>query len=98
MKLNLEVIGGPMDGLNFEISQDGAIIGREDYNTVPLPYDRFVSREHAKLEIRDNEWIIEDLKSTNGTFIDGERIVDPKPLNDNMIFKVGRTDLLANII
>jgi len=49
------------------------IIGRHPSSNIVIP-DPFISRRHAKIYHRDGEWVIEDLGSTNGTFVDGEDI------------------------
>jgi pSer/pThr/pTyr-binding forkhead associated (FHA) protein len=54
-------------------------IGRADYNDLVLP-DESVSTTHAKLQRREGVWVLVDLDSTNGTFIDGDQIKGEAPL------------------
>src|SRR5467141_1596084 len=54
-------------------------IGRADYNDIVLP-DPSVSTAHAKLQRREGVWVVVDLDSTNGTFVDGERVTGESPL------------------
>ncbi len=49
------------------------ILGRHPSNNIVIP-DPFVSRRHARIRYVDGKWVIEDLGSTNGTFVDGEDI------------------------
>ena len=56
-----------------------ANIGRGDYNDVVIA-DPSVSTMHAKLQRRDAVWILTDLGSTNGTFVEGERLTGEAPL------------------
>src|SRR5207248_11268843 len=48
-------------------------IGRADYNDLVVP-DPSVSTSHAKLQRREGVWVLVDLDSTNGTFVDGEQV------------------------
>jgi pSer/pThr/pTyr-binding forkhead associated (FHA) protein len=52
------------------------------------------SRNHAAIEVRDALVLLEDLGSTNGTMIDGERISGPVELQNQMEFQVGSTTLM----
>jgi len=54
-------------------------IGRAEYNDVVLP-DESVSTMHAKLQRREGVWVLVDVDSTNGTFVDGERVQGETPL------------------
>jgi pSer/pThr/pTyr-binding forkhead associated (FHA) protein len=56
-------------------------IGREPKSTVCIN-DASVSRGHARITIKDNEVILEDLRSKNGTQVMGEEINGPTPLKD----------------
>lgn len=61
----------------FEVSAAGAVLGRDDAAAVAIPLDG-VSREHARIKWDGRGWWIEDLKSTNGTFVNGEKVVREK--------------------
>lgn len=63
-------------------------IGRKEGNTVILT-DKFVSGNHAKLLVKNNELFIEDLNSTNGVFVNGEKINDKFKLRPNDKIKIG---------
>ncbi len=90
MKVNLEILSGPTDGevFSFKNSLD---IGRDPGANLSLPLDRFISRHHAKILLAQPECFLEDLNSTNGTFIDNNRIQGRIILNNGQIFRVGRT-------
>ncbi|MDD7795645.1 FHA domain-containing protein [Clostridium sp. 'White wine YQ'] len=68
--------------------RDTVSIGRRDDNSIILT-DSFVSGHHAKLFIRNNNFYVEDLGSTNGTFINGSRIDGSAKLNVNDELKIG---------
>ena len=55
--------------------------------------DDFVSTHHARLMPRGSHWIVEDLGSTNGTWIDRERVTAPTVLQPGMPLRIGRTTL-----
>lgn len=72
----LEVLtseGGLAKGQVFKINKAGLTIGRGTHNDVVLP-DSFASQEHAKLFHKNGEVWLEDLGSTNGTWVNGEKI------------------------
>ncbi|MBN2371457.1 MAG: FHA domain-containing protein [Vicinamibacteria bacterium] len=90
-------MNGPLDGEVMAIEAFGeppeATFGRHDKCLVSLPDDPETSRKHARLLWRDGAWWIEDLGSTNGTFV-GEfaqqrRISSPVMLHYGEIFRVG---------
>lgn len=68
-------------------------IGRKSENTVVIP-DPSVSGFHAAITIDENKAFLEDLGSTNGTFIDGEKIVMPFRLKDNTSILIGASNLV----
>ena len=88
MKVNLEVLSGPMDGHIFQFNSSSDI-GRE--GKLRLAVDRFVSRRHAIVELQGSSVFLEDLASTNGTFLDDERLDGRVPLPNGKVFRVGRT-------
>lgn len=85
----LEVVtDGALRGTRFRIESALAHIGRGDHNTVRLP-DGSVSGSHATLLHRGGAWHLADLGSTNGTYIDGERITGERPLSGAAELRVG---------
>lgn len=88
MNVSLEVLSGPLDGhvYQFHATSD---IGREA--KLKLAVDRFVSRRHAILEVGARGVILEDLESTNGTFVDDARVQGRVDLSNGKVFRIGRT-------
>jgi hypothetical protein len=87
------VLDGPglRKGTTFEISA-ATIVGRDRASELPLNGDEFASGRHARIEPRaDGVWI-EDLGSTNGTFVNGERITSER-LSPGDVVRVGQTEL-----
>jgi pSer/pThr/pTyr-binding forkhead associated (FHA) protein len=79
---------GELKGQRLPIKVPVANIGRGDYNDVILA-DPSVSTMHAKLQRRDAIWILTDLGSTNGTFVEGERLTGEMPLSPGTTIKFG---------
>ena len=67
-------------------------LGRNPTNTVSL-LDSYVSSDHALLSWRDGRWWLEDLKSTNGTFVNRERVRHPTEVAYGDLIQIGRTTL-----
>lgn len=88
MRVKLEVLSGPMDGHLFQFNHD-VDLGRE--GKLRVPYDRFISRRHLALELQGTRLFLEDLNSTNGTFLDEERLEGKAELTNGQVFRVGRT-------
>ena len=97
--LVLTFMSGPSDGEVITLAAHGdsarVSFGRLATCTVSLPDDPDVSREHARLTWRDGAWWVEDLGSSNGTFL-GEfaatrRLTSATRLSAGDIFRVGRT-------
>jgi pSer/pThr/pTyr-binding forkhead associated (FHA) protein len=68
-------------------------IGRADYNDLVLP-DPSVSTSHAKLQRREGVWVLVDLESTNGTFVDGEQVKGDAPLAPGALVRFGDVQLV----
>jgi pSer/pThr/pTyr-binding forkhead associated (FHA) protein len=67
-------------------------IGRAPDSTLVLT-DDYVSTRHARLVPRGDQWLIEDLGSTNGTFLARDRVTSPTPVPVGVPIRVGRTVL-----
>jgi pSer/pThr/pTyr-binding forkhead associated (FHA) protein len=80
-------------GAGFDVGPVPVTIGRAKANVVPLPKDEFASAEHARVEAgRDGVWVI-DLGSTNGTFVNGDRVDGRRRLRPGDVLHVGDTEL-----
>jgi hypothetical protein len=64
------------------------VIGRDQASTIVLP-EPGVSRQHARLDYRDGEWWIDDLRSTNGTYVDEQSVEGPVQLLVDDVIRVG---------
>ena len=89
----LEVLSGPLDGKTWAFERE-ITIGRDDgLAEACLALDRYVSRRHARLEIDSGAIRLTDLRSRNGTRLDGKAVVGDVPLPVGVPFVVGRTTL-----
>ncbi len=71
-------------------------IGRDPSNDLVLS-DSMVSRRHAILEHRDNQYILRDNNSSNGTMVNGDRVDIEKPLRDGDLVAIGSSRLLFQL-
>ncbi len=75
MRVTLRVLAGPYSGREFTFDQhDTFLIGRSDSAHLYLPEDKFFSRHHCLLEIAPPRCFLRDLGSTNGTFVNGQKV------------------------
>ena len=79
---------GATKGHRFAVLGPITNIGRADFNEIRVP-DPSVSSSHAKLQLREGVWILTDLGSTNGSWVDDERIRDDAPLSPGAILRFG---------
>ncbi len=89
---SIQVIQGPDKGRTYNLSRSENIIGRES-ETVDLS-DGTVSRQHAQLERQDGQWMLVDMGSANGTYLNGVRIIKSTPLNRGDQIRCGSTLLI----
>jgi len=86
MRVTLRVLEGPYTGREFTFDQhDTFLIGRADTAHLYLPDDRFFSRNHCLLEIAPPRCFLRDLGSTNGTFVNGQRVPEAFLVNGDRI-------------
>ncbi|MBT1172670.1 FHA domain-containing protein [Bifidobacterium sp. MA2] len=88
----LVIIDGPLAGSSVPLTGDAITIGRAASNTVVLD-DEFASSHHARLypDPRSGQWAIEDLNSTNGTVVNGQRLTVPTVLPARVPVRIGAT-------
>jgi len=72
-------------------------IGRGGQNEIPLDGDEFASAQHARFESRRDGLWVEDIGSTNGTFVNGARVTTPRRLSKGDIVRVGQTDFRVEL-
>ncbi len=84
---------GPTPGATFSLEGDQVIIGRDSSCTIAIN-DAEVSRKHARLSFQGGKYVIEDLGSTNGTFVNGQRLVSPVVLKSGDVVSLGEQIVL----
>jgi hypothetical protein len=80
-------------GTDYELNSSQLTIGRGRQNDVALPEDEYASARHARFEPRQDGVWIQDLGSTNGTYLNGARLERPRRLTNGDIVRIGDTDL-----
>src|SRR6267142_3450896 len=97
MQVDLKVLAGPYEGRVFCFTQpDTFLIGRSNDAHLCLTNDRFFSRNHCLLEINPPHCFLRDLGSTNGTFVNGQRVKEASLKNGDRI-QGGETVLLVEV-
>ncbi|MEA1263833.1 FHA domain-containing protein [Microbacterium sp. STF-2] len=87
----LVITSGPKAGLELPLSTDSLTIGRSSESALVIR-DDYTSSHHARLMLRGDSWAIQDLDSTNGTFVAGQRVSgSPVALSLGTPIKVGAT-------
>lgn len=90
----LVVRRGPQPNQTYELNKDIITLGRDITNDIVIN-DPEVSRHHMRLTRGAGGFTIEDLGSTNGTFINGQRITGARPLNNGDMIGLGETVTLG---
>jgi type III secretion system YscD/HrpQ family protein len=93
----LKVISGPNTGAEFSLYPGTSyILGKDPNISDVIFHDLSVSRKHAKLTLSDKEELsLEDLESRNGTYVNGEKITEPKVLSSQDLIAMGTTSFLV---
>jgi pSer/pThr/pTyr-binding forkhead associated (FHA) protein len=89
----LLVTGGSLRGQRYAVRTPVVNIGRADYNDLVLT-DASVSTAHAKLQRREGIFFLVDLNSTNGSFVDGERVQGEMPIAAGASLRIGDVPLV----
>ena len=88
----LVVTAGPLRGTSLTLGSTPVLIGRAPECTLVLD-DDYASNRHARVFQRDDEWVVEDLGSTNGTLVSGRRIEGSVPFRPGAQVRIGRTEI-----
>ena len=88
----LLVTAGDLAGTSMGLADQQITIGRADDATLVLT-DDYASSRHARLFPQDGRWIVEDLGSTNGTYLDRQKVTQPTPVPVGVPIRIGKTVL-----
>jgi len=88
----LVVTAGQLAGTRITLGEAPITIGRAEDSTLVIT-DDFASARHARLVPRDGQWFVEDLGSTNGTYLDRGKVSGPTPVPLGVPIRIGRTSL-----
>jgi predicted component of type VI protein secretion system len=94
MSFKLSIRQGPRPNLVFDLDQDSYTIGREAGNEIVIE-DPQVSRRHAQLTRQGEAYILEDIGSTNGTYVNGKRVTAPVLLSNGDTIGLADTVVLS---
>lgn len=86
----LVITSGPKEGMEIELPSEQLTIGRSSESGLVIR-DDYTSTHHARLMLWNDEWVIQDLDSTNGTFLDGTRVTLPTPVPPGSTVTIGTT-------
>ena len=85
---------GPQPNQIYELNKDVITLGRDITNDIVIN-DPEVSRHHCRMTRSGGGYTLEDLGSTNGTFVNGQRLGSPRPLSNNEMIGLGETVTLV---
>lgn len=86
----LIVTHGALAGTRISLDGRPIMIGRADDSTLVLD-DDYASTRHARLSFRGNDWYVEDLGSTNGTYLDRAKVMGPTKVPLGAPIRIGKT-------
>ncbi len=90
----ITVRSGPEPGKTFPLEREELFMGRDLANDITIS-DPEVSRRHARFIMQEENILLEDLGSTNGTFLNGERISTPQQLRPGDVVTLGENIVLV---
>lgn len=86
----LVVTAGALAGTRISLDGRPILLGRADDSTLVLD-DDYASTRHARLGFQDNDWFLEDLGSTNGTYLDRAKVTGPTRVPPGVPIRIGKT-------
>jgi pSer/pThr/pTyr-binding forkhead associated (FHA) protein len=88
----LVVTEGALTGVSIDLTDQQITLGRANDATLVLN-DDYASSRHARIFPQDGQWIVEDLGSTNGTYLDRQKVTRPMPVPVGVPVRIGKTVL-----
>lgn len=87
---SIVVTEGPLAGMTLPLRSSGVLIGRNPECTLVLD-DDYASGRHAKISQNGEGWAVEDLASTNGTYLNDEKLTRPQSVDIGSQLRIGKT-------
>jgi hypothetical protein len=87
----LVVTEGGLSGMSIDLADQQITMGRA--NDATLVLDDYASTYHARIFPQDGQWLVEDLGSTNGTYLDRQKVARPTPIPVGVPIRIGKTAL-----
>jgi hypothetical protein len=88
----LVVTEGGLQGTRIGLTGAPVLIGRANDSTLVLT-DDYASTRHARISLQDGMWVVEDLGSTNGTYLGQRKLDGPVPMEIGVPLRIGKTVL-----
>jgi hypothetical protein len=88
----LVVTEGGLAGVSIDLTDQQITMGRANDATLVLN-DDYASTYHARIFPQDGQWLVEDLGSTNGTYLDRQKVTRPTPVPVGVPIRIGKTAL-----
>jgi pSer/pThr/pTyr-binding forkhead associated (FHA) protein len=88
----LVVTEGALSGMSIDLTDQQITMGRANDATLVLN-DDYASSYHARIFPQDGQWLVEDLGSTNGTYLDRQKVIRPTPVPVGVPIRIGKTVL-----
>jgi hypothetical protein len=88
----LVVTEGALTGVSIDLADQQVTMGRANDATLVLN-DDYASTYHARIFPQDGQWLVEDLGSTNGTYLDRQKVARPTPVPVGVPIRIGKTVL-----
>ncbi|MBC7593677.1 MAG: FHA domain-containing protein [Kineosporiaceae bacterium] len=86
----LQVVSGPNAGQSVPLGDKPILLGRGTDAAIRLD-DDYVSTRHARFATNGEQWFVEDLGSTNGTYLGSQRLTSPTPIGIGIAVRLGKT-------
>jgi len=98
MKVRLVINQGPHKGKEISVSSSSTFTVGRSSECQLRPASQAISKKHCTLEVRDDKCFVTDLDSTNGTYINDERIQGERELHNGQILKIGPLEFQVKFI
>ncbi|WP_062314197.1 FHA domain-containing protein FhaB/FipA [Demequina rhizosphaerae] len=89
---HLAVTSGPLKGTTIPLGTAPVLVGRASTCTLVID-DDYCSARHCRIYLEGDRWMVEDLGSTNGTYLGNQKVTDPVPFREGDVIRIGATAL-----